>query len=142
MKYSKLSDYQIKKILRCFCLELTSGQTSKQLKFNRHTIDRYFHLFRLRITKYQEKNLKKLSGQIEVDESYFGSRHHGDKRGRSAASKIPVVGILKRQGIVYTRIIPDVSRKTLMPIIHQLIKKSRSNAVSYTHLTLPTNREV
>jgi hypothetical protein len=31
MKYSKLSNYQIKKILRCFCLELTATQVAGQL---------------------------------------------------------------------------------------------------------------
>ncbi len=36
---------------------------------------------------------------------------------RSAAGKIPVFGLLKRGGKVYTRIIPDASSDTLMPII-------------------------
>lgn len=127
MKYSKLSDYKIKKILRCFCLELTAFQTAKQLSFNRHTIERYYTIFREEIAKYEERQIKKLSGNIEIDESYFGSRHRGDKRGRGAPSKIPVIGILKRNGIVYTRIIPDVSKRSLMPIITGLIRKSKSN---------------
>ncbi len=36
-----------------------------------------------------------LSGEIEVDESYFGGVRKG-KRGRGAAGKIPVFGLLKR----------------------------------------------
>ena len=127
MKYSKLSDYQIKKILRCFCLELTAFQTSEQLGFNRHTVERYYNIFREKISDYEEQRIRKLSGNIEIDESYFGSRHKGDKRGRGAPDKIPVIGLLKRNGIVYTRIISDVSRKSLMPIITGLIHKSKSN---------------
>ena len=42
-------------------------------------------------------------------------------------NKMPVVGLLKRNGIVYTQIIPDASRKSLVPIIEQLVKKSKSN---------------
>jgi hypothetical protein len=61
MKYSKLSNYQIKKILQNFCLELTAIQTAKQLRINRHTADRYYRLFRERIADYQDQNLKKLS---------------------------------------------------------------------------------
>ena len=68
-----------------------------------------------------------MSGEIEIDESYFGSRHKGDKRGRSVEKKIPVVGVLKRNGKVYTQVIPDASRKSLMPIIASLIEKSKSN---------------
>jgi transposase len=33
-------------------------------------------------------------GEIEVDESYFGGRRKG-KRGRGAAGKTPVFGLLK-----------------------------------------------
>ena len=127
MKYSKLSDWTIKKILRCFCNELTAVQTAKQLHLNRNTIDRYYDIFRRRIAAYQEIQKQKFRGSIEIDESYFGSRHRGDPRGRSAAAKIPVVGILKRHGIVYTEIIPDASRRSLMPVIAGLIEKSRSN---------------
>ena len=127
MKYSKLSNYQIKKILACFCNELTATQTRKQLGLNRNTVDRYFNIFRQKIAVYQEEQKQKFRGSIEIDESYFGSRHKGDRRGRSTATKIPVVGLLKRKGQVYTQIIPDASRKTLMPIIRGLIVKSRSN---------------
>jgi len=56
------------------------------------------------------------SGEIEVDESYFGDARKG-KRGRGAAGKIPVFGLLKRGGRVYTKIIPDASGETLMPIM-------------------------
>lgn len=102
-------------------------QTAKQLELNRHTTDRYFRAFREKIAEYQEQNLKKLSGNIEIDESYFGSRHFGDKRGRGAVWRIPVIGILKRKGLVYANILPDASRASIMPEIKRLISKSRSN---------------
>lgn len=127
MKYSKLSDYKIKKILQCFANELTATQASKLLSLNRHTVDRYYQIFREKIADYQEKNTNKMSGEIEIDESYFGSRHKGDRRGRSVERKIPVVGLLKRNGKVYTQIIPDASRKSLLPIIADLVEKSKSN---------------
>ncbi len=127
MKYSKLSTFKVKKILSCFADELTAVQASKQLGLNRHTCDRYYQIFREQIAAYQEEQRTKFSGQIEIDESYFGSRHHGDKRGRSTERKIPVIGLLKRKGQVYTQIIPDASRSSLMPIIQGLIVKSKSN---------------
>jgi transposase len=57
-----------------------------------------------------------LQGEIEIDESYFGGRRKG-KRGRGAAGKVPVFGILKRGGRVYTKILPNTFRAALMPII-------------------------
>ena len=58
--------------------------------------------------------------EIEVDESYFGGRRKG-KRGCDAAGKIPVFGLLKRGGKVYTKIILDVSGATLIPIIKRKV---------------------
>ena len=48
------------------------------------------------------------AGEIEVDESYFGGARKG-KHGREAAGKIPVFGLLKRGGKVYTKIISACS---------------------------------
>ncbi|CWO63574.1 putative transposase [Neisseria meningitidis] len=40
-------------------------------------------------------------GEVEADESYFGGQRKG-KRGRGAAGKVAVFGLLKRNGKVYT----------------------------------------
>lgn len=130
VKYAKLSNKKIKQILKYFCLELTAVQTAKMLGLNRNTIDRYYQIFREKITEYRDSNLQKLSGEIEIDESYFGSSRRGDKRGRSTERKVPVFGLLKRNGQVYTQIIPDASRKSLLPIIAKLVEKSKSNIYS------------
>jgi transposase len=52
-----------------------------------------------------------LEGEVEADESYFGGRRKG-KRGRGAAGKVPVFGLLKRNGKVYTVVIPDAKTDT------------------------------
>jgi len=51
-----------------------------------------------------------------VDESYFGGVRKG-KHGRGAAGKVPVFGILKRGGKVYTKMIADASSKTLLKVL-------------------------
>lgn len=58
-----------------------------------------------------------LAGEIEVDESYFGARRVRGKRGRGASGKIPVIGLLKRGGKVFTQIVENCSKQALMPII-------------------------
>ena len=45
--------------------------------------------------KLKSESEAMFGGEIEVDESYFGGRRKG-KRGRGAAGKIPVFGLLKR----------------------------------------------
>ena len=60
------------------------------------------------------------SGEVELDESYFGGHRKG-KRGRGAGGKVAVFGILKRGGRVYTLVAPDLRRETLMPIIREKV---------------------
>ena len=60
----------------------------------------------------------RLSGEVEPDESYFGGVRKV-KRGPGAAGKIAVFGLLKRNGKVYTAIIPNARTETLMPIIEE-----------------------
>ena len=62
-----------------------------------------------------------LQGEVEADESYFGGVRKG-KRGRGAAGKVAVFGLLKRGGKVYTAIITNAKTETLLPIIEQKVK--------------------
>lgn len=69
-----------------------------------------------------------LSGEIEADESYFGGVRKG-KGGRGARGKVPVFGLLKRGGKIYTAIIPDAKASTLIPIIRARV---RPDSIVYT----------
>jgi len=69
-----------------------------------------------------------LSGHIEVDEAYFGGRRKG-KRGRGAAGKTPVIGIIQRDGDVRTIAIPNVKSKTLQALVKEHVE---AGSTSYT----------
>jgi transposase len=56
---------------------------------------------RLRQLIASEQPSYDLSGEVEVDESYFGGVRKG-RRGGGAAVKVAVFGLLKRGGKVYT----------------------------------------
>ena len=126
---SRLSAKKQNDLITHFVAGTTARATSEIIGVNKNTATSYFmRLRRLIATKLPSY---KLSGEVEMDESYFGGKRKG-KRGRGAAGKVAVFGLLKRGGRVYTAIIPDSKSSTLMPIIEEKV------AVSYTHLTLPT----
>jgi transposase len=58
------------------------------------------------------KSTDNVSFFIGVDEHNFGGRRK-DLRGRGAAGKIAVLGLLKRAGKVYTAIIPNAKTPDL-----------------------------
>ena len=96
---------------------------------NRHTARLYFHKLRELISEKLEADLpEKFSGEIELDESYFGGVRKG-KRGRGAAGRIPVFGLLKRGCKVLALKVPNTRTETLFPIIKAKIKP---DSVVYT----------
>ncbi len=83
--YSKISTYEIRKIIECFCVDIDATKTAKVRKLNRKTVNRYFGIFRKAIFEHQVIRTKKLFGEIELDEMYVGAnrlRGVPGKRGR------------------------------------------------------------
>lgn len=60
---------------------------------------------------------------VEVDESYFGGKKKGGKRGRGSENKTAVIGLVERGGKVVTQVIPNVKKTTLQPIVEENIEK-------------------
>ena len=123
VKNSRISRYKIKKILKLFSVDVNATTATKILVLNRNTINRFYKLSREIIYNHQVELFEELrmNGLIEVDESYFWWKrirwYKGKlKRGRWTR-KQPVFWILKRNGKVYTEIIPDCSAITLESII-------------------------
>ncbi len=113
---SRISQRKIRRILRLFSVDLNAVQIAELTGLHRNTVNRYLRIIRQMIAQYCEEQ-SPFSGVVEVDESYFGSRHVKGKRGRGAGGKTIVFGIYKRNGKVYTRIVPDVSRASLKAVI-------------------------
>ena len=95
---------------------------------NRHTATLFYHKLRELIAARLEAEAPFSVGDVEVDESYFGGVRKG-KRGRGAAGKVPVFGLLKRADKVYTTMIPDTRSQTLVGIIRDRVKP---DSVVYT----------
>ena len=120
MRKSRLSSYKQDKLIELFIAGSTARTASELVSVNKTTASYYFH--RLRVLIYENsEHLEMFTGEVEVDESYFGGTRKG-KRGRGAGGKVPVFGLLKRNGIVYTVVIPDAKSDTLLPIIREKVK--------------------
>ena len=119
LRYSRLTTNKRNRLLEFFVAGTTARTAAEMLDVNRNTARLFFYRLRVIIMEEQEKH-SPFTGEVEVDESYFGGRRKG-KRGRGAGGKVPVFGLLKRGGKVYTQIIPDAKATTLMPIIKDRI---------------------
>ena len=92
----------------------------------------------------QNGSLAKLSGHVEVDETFIGGlarNRHSNKRkheGTGGAGKVAVMGLLERRGEVRVRVLPNVQLETLHGHVHQQIEEGTNlytdKWVGYKHL--------
>jgi transposase len=115
-------------LIKLFELEVSSHRIAKELKISYPTALKATNVIRQAIlTKCKDYELL-LKGEVEADESYFGGKRKGP-RGRGAKNKVPVFGILERNGMVSVDVVPNVGAKTLM---NMTIKKVRRGSIVYT----------
>ena len=117
-----MSEATFREIVRYFSIDLDASQIAVLSGLNRNTINRYLQGLRIYIANACE-NASPLSGQIAIDESFFGARRGKDKRGCGAYGKTIVFGLIKRQGKVYTKIVPDCAKSTLQAIIRGKVER-------------------
>ena len=113
---AKISEAKFRQLVKLFALDLTATQTTELAKLNRNTVNRFYSAIRCHIAEYSRQT-SPFSGEVEIDESYFGAKRFKGKRGRGASGKTIVFGLLKRGSKVYTEIIPDAKAATLQDII-------------------------
>ena len=125
---SRLNSRQQTELIKFFVAGATARAAGEIAGVNRNTAASYFMRLRRLIAMHLPSY--RLSGEVEADESYFGGVRKG-KRGRGAAGKIAVFGLLKRNGKVYTAIIPNARTETLMPIIEERVEP---DSIVYTDM--------
>ena len=113
---SHISEAKFRHLLKCFSLDLNALEASKLTNISHRSCKVIYAKLRLHIAEFCIDHPAEM-GEFELDESYFGARRVRGKKGRGAAGKTPVFGVLKRDGNVYVQIVENCSKAQLMPII-------------------------
>jgi len=115
-------------IIKLFELGLSTRKIAKQVNISYPTVLKAVDLIRQSIIVEGEGGDGLVSGEVEMDEAYFGGKRKG-KRGRGAGHKVPVFGILERKGMVQVEVVPDVTAESLLSLT---VKKVRRGSIVYT----------
>jgi transposase len=116
------------RIIKLFELELSIRKIAQQLRLSYNAAYKAVHTIRAAILAHSIDGDVFLGGEVEVDESYFGGKRKG-KRGRGAAGKVPVFGILEREGRVFVEVLPTTRAKDVLALT---VKKVRRGSIVYT----------
>jgi len=127
--HCKLLRKQQLKLVEYFVLEATARSAADLLSIQPNSAALFYRKLREIIAYHLEQEACEMfDGSVELDESYFGGVRKG-KRGRGAAGKVVVFGILKRGGKVFTKVVNDTKAATLMPLI---ARKVAPDSIVYT----------
>ena len=127
--HSKISEKKFREIIRYFSLDIEATKIAALTGISRPTINRILKAVRQRIAEFCESESPFESGEVEIDESYFGARRVRGIRGRGARGKHIVFGLIKRGGKVYTQVVRNCSATELLPIIRDKVKE---DSIVYT----------
>ena len=130
LSHCKLLRKQQLRLLEYFVLEVTVRSAAADiLGIQSNTALLFYKKIRQVISHHIALQAAEIfDGAVELDESYFGGARKG-RRGRGAAGKVVVFGILKRGGKVFTKVVNDTKAVTLMPLI---VRKVAPDSVVYT----------
>lgn len=113
-------------VIKLFELEVAANRIAQQTGLSYPTVLRACHLIRMALWAAEKEMI--LGGEVEMDESYFGGRRKG-KRGRGAAGKVPVFGLLERKGQVRVTVVKNVTAESLL---NETVKMVRRGSIVYT----------
>ena len=116
------------RLIKLFELELSVRKIAQQLRLSYNAAYKAINTIRAAILAHSTDGDVFLRGEVEVDESYFGGKRKG-KRGRGAAGKVPVFGILEREGRVFVEVLPSTRAKDVLALT---VKKVRRGSIVYT----------
>lgn len=124
---ARLSPNQWLWMIKLFTLEVSTRKAAYELDLSYPAALNAMDAIRSAIMANSQPP-KELKGALELDESYFGGRRKG-KRGRGAAGKVPVFGILERKGKAWVQPVSNVTADTLLA---STIRKVRRGSIIYT----------
>jgi len=113
---SRITEKVFRRLIRVFSMDLTATQAADFTGISVRSVNSIYLKIRARLAEHCETQ-NPFRGEIEVDESYFGPKRVRGKRGRGAGRKTIVFGVFKRGEHVYTQIVPDARKVTLLKAI-------------------------
>jgi len=124
----EISEVKFRQLVRYFVMDFTASDTDELMGLSRRSVTDIYGRLRQKIALWSTTQAP-LEGAIEVDESYFGPKQIPGKPGRGGRWQNDSKGIFKRQGKVYTEIVPDARKKTLQRVI-----RGKVNPQSIIHI--------
>jgi len=129
INHCKLKKRTQERLLEFFVLEVTARSAANILGIHPNSATLFYRKIRQVISFHLVQEAAEVfNGEVEIDESYFGGVCKGNC-GRGTAGKVVMFGILKRHGTVFTVVVGNTTRRTLM---NEIVMKIKPDSIVYS----------
>lgn len=122
IKGTRLSERKLNQVLVEFVFNTPARVCAEKLGLNKNTVNLWYGRVRKGIAKLPDP--EPFSGEVEIDESYFGKKKTGKGRAGTVQGQVAVFGLRERQsGLVIAEVVSGTSARDLIPLIEKHVKK-------------------
>ena len=112
----KISEAKFRRVIKAFAMDFSASDAAALTGLDVRSVNSIFLKIRARIAQHCEHR-RPCSGEVELDESYFGPRRVRGKRGCGASGQNHRVRHPQARRQVHTEIVPDARKRSLLPVI-------------------------
>lgn len=122
IKHSNLRAHKLNALINEFIFNTPARVCAEKLGINKNTVNLWYSRMRDGIYKLPDPPM--FSGEVEVDESYFGKRKTGLGRKGTVQGQVPVFGLKElKSGLVIAQVVLNTKTETLLPLIEKYVAK-------------------
>ena len=122
IKGTRLTPMKLNQIIIEFVFNTPARVCAEKLGIHRNTVNFWYQRMRKGIAQLPDP--EPFSGEIEIDESYFGKKKTGKGRPGTVQGQVAVFGLRERKsGLVVAEVVSGTSAKELIPLIQKHVVK-------------------
>ena len=116
IKHSNLSSRKLSQLINEFVFGTPARVCTEKIHLNKNTVNLWYDRMRKGLLSLPDPG--PFSGEVEIDESYFGKKKTGQSKTGTIQGLVPVFGIKERSsGLVIAQVVTGTKGTDLIPII-------------------------
>ncbi len=122
IKGTRLSAHKLSQLINEFVFNTPARVCAEKIGLNKNTVNFWYKRMRLGLAQLPDP--EPFSGEVEIDESYFGKKKTGQGRTGTVQGQVAVFGLRERKsGLVIAQVVSGTRAQDLIPLIEKYVVK-------------------
>jgi transposase-like protein len=118
---SRISEWKFREIIRYFAMDIEASKIAALTGVSRNTVNKILTALRIRMVQWCDQESRRCLENTVISNDVCANNDHEPNNTTSSSgrkgSTLPVLGIMKNNEKIFTRFVPEISKKTLLDIM-------------------------